>query len=74
MEIDENIRFTKALNQPHIHIYVNEEELKLLSRKHYTCLADCVNDFKLYPEIFKTIQYAFEKGIYYVEVKRGKNK
>lgn len=73
MEIDKYIRYSKILNQPHIHIYANEEELKSLSKRYYTCLADCCNDFKKYPEILEQIQYAFKVGIIYVEVKRGDN-
>lgn len=73
MKIDESIRYSKTLNQPHIHIYANEEEIKSLSKRHYTCLADCYEDFKKYPEILNEIKQAFYLGIYYIEVKRGGN-
>ena len=70
MDIDKRIRFTRVKGQPHLHLYVSEEEYINLGKpkKIIDNLAQFL-DLKITDKEINDFACAgFDKGIYYIKI------
>ena len=62
-------RRSKILGQWHVHLYMNEQEIKQQKKRHIACIAEMEN-LNISNEMKYELLRLFHAGLIYVEIKK----